>query len=146
MLGTFALSEGYYDAYYLKALKVRRLIREDFIQAFQQVDLILGPTAPHCAFLLEEKIHDPLSLYLCDILTTPASLAGIPGLSVPCGLSPEGLPVGMQILGPPRADGLVLRAARAMEKSPEEPGLSPLAKKAQKRSPKEEKRAGRKKR
>jgi aspartyl-tRNA(Asn)/glutamyl-tRNA(Gln) amidotransferase subunit A len=115
MLGAFALREGYYDAFYLKALKVRRRIQEEFQKAFEEVDLIMGPTAPHVAFPLKEKIQDPLSLYRCDILTAPASLAGIPGLSIPCGLTKAGLPVGLQILGPPLADARVLRAAWTVE-------------------------------
>jgi len=115
ILGTFALSAGYYDAYYTKALKVRNLIRDDFQKAFQKVDLIAGPTTPAQAFGMGDKINDPLKMYLCDVLTTPASLSGIPGVSVPIGLTENGLPVGMQILGPPLGDALVLRAARALE-------------------------------
>ncbi|MFN3695246.1 MAG: Asp-tRNA(Asn)/Glu-tRNA(Gln) amidotransferase subunit GatA, partial [Ignavibacterium sp.] len=98
MLGTFALSAGYYDAYYLRALKVRTLIKEDFEKAFSQVDLILTPTTPSVAFKLGEKSKDPLQMYLSDIYTTSANLAGIPGLNIPVGNNREGLPIGMQIL------------------------------------------------
>jgi aspartyl-tRNA(Asn)/glutamyl-tRNA(Gln) amidotransferase subunit A len=113
MLGAFSLSAGYYDDFYAKAAKVRRLIRMDFEEAFQKVDLIAGPTSPVRAFVLGDRLNDPLAMYRLDSLTTPASLAGIPGISVPC--DGEGLPVGLQILGPARHDGLVLRAAQAFE-------------------------------
>jgi aspartyl-tRNA(Asn)/glutamyl-tRNA(Gln) amidotransferase subunit A len=99
ILGTFVLSSGYYDAYYAKAQKVRRLISEDFDQAFKQVDVVLTPTSPTPAFKLGEKTSDPLSMYLSDIFTLTANLAGIPGMSVPCNRTPDGLPVGMQLLG-----------------------------------------------
>jgi aspartyl-tRNA(Asn)/glutamyl-tRNA(Gln) amidotransferase subunit A len=99
IIGTYALSAGYYEAYYGKASQVRTLIMEDFKQAFQTCDVLLAPVAPTPAFKLGEKLDDPLSMYLSDIFTLPPSLAGIPGLSVPCGFSREGLPIGLQILG-----------------------------------------------
>ncbi len=99
ILGTFALSHGYYDAYYLRAQKVRTLIKNDFIDAFKECDYIITPTSPTAAFRIGEKIDDPLKMYLSDICTISANLAGIPGISVPCGFTKEGLPVGMQILG-----------------------------------------------
>ena len=99
MLGTYALSAGYYDAYYLKAQKVRTLLTRDFEQAFAQVDAIVTPTAPTTAFKLGEKTDDPLSMYLADIYTVTADLVGVPGISIPCGNSPEGLPIGLQIQG-----------------------------------------------
>ncbi len=101
MLGTYALSAGYYDAYYLKALKVRTIIRNDFLEAFKDVDVIITPTTPTPAFKLGEKIDDPLQMYLSDIFTVSVNLAGLPGLSVPVGFNPDGLPIGMQIIGRP---------------------------------------------
>ncbi|MCU6339937.1 hypothetical protein KW823_25820, partial [Enterobacter quasiroggenkampii] len=98
MLGTYALSSGYYDAYYLKAQKVRTLIKRDFDEAFNKFDILLGPTAPTTAFRIGEQINDPLAMYLNDILTIPVSLAGVPAISVPCGLA-DGLPVGLQLIG-----------------------------------------------
>jgi aspartyl-tRNA(Asn)/glutamyl-tRNA(Gln) amidotransferase subunit A len=99
MLGTFALSSGYYDAYYLKALKVRSLIAQDFSKAFEDVDLICTPTSPTAAFRLGEKVDDPLAMYLSDIYTVTINLAGLPGISIPCGFTQGGLPVGLQIIG-----------------------------------------------
>jgi aspartyl-tRNA(Asn)/glutamyl-tRNA(Gln) amidotransferase subunit A len=122
LLGTYVLSAGYYDAWYGRALKVRALLRRDFEAAFEKVDVIVGPTSPTAAFKLGEKADDPVAMYLCDILTTPVSLAGIPGLSVPVGFIEEGgkkLPVGMQIAGPWKADARVLRVARAYEMATE---------------------------
>jgi aspartyl-tRNA(Asn)/glutamyl-tRNA(Gln) amidotransferase subunit A len=116
MLGTYALSSGYKDAYYLKALKVRRLIKQDFDQAFAMCDVIIGPTSPTVAFRIGEKTADPLAMYLSDIYTIGANLAGIPGISVPCGFSKEGLPIGMQILAPAFAEEKLLRAARMYER------------------------------
>ncbi len=98
MIGTYVLSSGYYDAYYLQAQKIRRLIRDDFQQAFDEVDFILGPTTPTTAFKLNEHKDDPVSMYLSDIYTVSANLAGLPGISIPAGFS-DGLPVGMQLLG-----------------------------------------------
>jgi aspartyl-tRNA(Asn)/glutamyl-tRNA(Gln) amidotransferase subunit A len=115
MLGTYALSSGYYDAYYAKAQAVRTLIREDFDRVFQDVDLLVTPVMPTPAFQLGEKIEDPLQMYLSDLYTISASLAGIPAISVPCGLSRKKLPIGMQILGRPFEEDVVLRAARAYE-------------------------------
>jgi aspartyl-tRNA(Asn)/glutamyl-tRNA(Gln) amidotransferase subunit A len=115
MLGTYALSSGYYDAYYLRAQKVRALIARDFSDAFQKVDAILTPTAPTPAFRIGEKSSDPLQMYLADIYTVTGSLAGVPGISVPCGKTKAGLPVGMQIFGPHFREGSVLRLARAFE-------------------------------
>jgi aspartyl-tRNA(Asn)/glutamyl-tRNA(Gln) amidotransferase subunit A len=117
MLGTFALSAGYADQYYNQALKVRRLIRNDFDAAFHEVDVLVGPTAPTPAFRLGEKTSDPLSMYLSDIYTITANLAGIPGVSVPCGFSKSGLPIGMQLLGPAFAEEKLLRTARVFEKA-----------------------------
>ena len=115
MLGTYALSAGYYDAYYNKALKVRRLIKNDFDLAFGQVDVLLCPTAPTTAFGLGEKTADPLTMYLADIYTISANLAGLPGLSIPAGLSAGGLPIGMQLIGPVLSEHLLLRTARMYE-------------------------------
>jgi aspartyl-tRNA(Asn)/glutamyl-tRNA(Gln) amidotransferase subunit A len=115
MLGTYALSAGYYDAYYLKAQKVRTLIARDFVEAFKEVDAIVAPTTPTPAFRLGEKSDDPLAMYLADIFTVPASLAGIPGVSVPCGDSKSGLPIGMQILGRYFEEGAILRLVHALE-------------------------------
>ena len=115
MLGTYALSAGYYDAYYLKAQKVRALIARDFAAAFEQVDLIVTPTSPVPAFRLGERTSDPLQMYLADIFTVTGSLAGVPGISVPCGKTSEGLPVGLQIFGPAFGEEKVLRLAHAFE-------------------------------
>ena len=117
MLGTFCLSAGYADQYYNQALKVRRLIRNDFDAAFKEVDVVLGPTSPTAAFKLGEKTSDPLAMYLSDIYTITANLAGIPGLSVPCGLTKSGLPIGMQLLAPAFAEETLLRTARVFEKA-----------------------------
>ena len=117
MLGTYALSAGYYDAYYLKAQKVRTLLTRDFDQAFKKVDVIAAPTAPTPAFKLGEKVDDPLAMYLADIYTVTANLAGIPGISVPCGESRDGLPIGLQIFGRHFDEATVLRAAGAYEKA-----------------------------
>jgi aspartyl-tRNA(Asn)/glutamyl-tRNA(Gln) amidotransferase subunit A len=117
MLGTYALSAGYYDAYYLRAQKVRSLIARDFANAFQKADVIITPTAPTPAFRLGEKTQDPLQMYLADIYTVTGSLAGVPGISVPCGKTNEGLPVGMQIFGPHFGESRVLQLARTFEKA-----------------------------
>jgi aspartyl-tRNA(Asn)/glutamyl-tRNA(Gln) amidotransferase subunit A len=116
MLGTYALSAGYYDAYYLKALKVRRLIRQDFDRAFEEVDIVVGPTSPTAAFKIGEKTDDPLAMYLSDIYTITANLAGIGGISIPCGFTKTGLPIGLQILAPPFEEERLLRAARMFER------------------------------
>jgi aspartyl-tRNA(Asn)/glutamyl-tRNA(Gln) amidotransferase subunit A len=115
MLGTYALSAGYYDAYYLKAQKVRTLLARDFDEAFQKVDAIVTPTSPTAAFKLGEKVDDPLAMYLADIYTVTADLAGIPGISVPCGETREKLPIGLQILGRHFDEATVLRVAHAYE-------------------------------
>jgi len=119
MLGTFALSAGYYEAYYKKAQQVRTLIRQDFEQAFQQVDVIAAPTAPTPAFKIGEKIDDPLQMYLSDVFTIPVNLAGLPGISIPCGFSSQGLPIGLQIIGKPFDEATVLRVAYAFEQQTE---------------------------
>jgi aspartyl-tRNA(Asn)/glutamyl-tRNA(Gln) amidotransferase subunit A len=116
MLGTFALSAGYADQYYNKALQVRRKIRGDFDAAFKEVDVLLGPTSPTPAFKLGERTADPLAMYLSDIYTITANLAGIPGISIPCGLSREKLPIGMQLLASPFAEETLLRTARVFER------------------------------
>jgi aspartyl-tRNA(Asn)/glutamyl-tRNA(Gln) amidotransferase subunit A len=115
MLGTYALSSGYYDAYYLKAQKVRTLIRRDFEKAFENVDVLLTPTSPTPAFKAGEKADDPLQMYLSDVFTISCNLAGLPGLSLPCGFSSGGLPIGLQIMGRPFEEDRVLGAARAFE-------------------------------
>jgi aspartyl-tRNA(Asn)/glutamyl-tRNA(Gln) amidotransferase subunit A len=116
MLGTYALSSGYKDAYYLKALKVRRLIRDDFDKAFARCDVVMGPTSPTAAFAIGEKSDDPLSMYLADIYTISCNLAGISGISIPCGFTKTGLPIGLQILGAPFEEEKLLRVARMHEK------------------------------
>jgi len=116
MLGTYALSSGYYDAYYLKAAKVRTLIREEFQEAFKKVDVIAGPTSPVLPFKIGERVDDPLQMYLADILTVPVNLAGLPAISIPCGLV-DGLPVGLQIIGDHWQEGKILNTAFAYEKS-----------------------------
>lgn len=115
ILGTYVLSAGYYDAYYLKGQRVRTLIAQDFRDAFLKVDAILTPTSPVPAFRLGERTDDPLQMYLADIYTVTGSLAGVPGISVPCGRTPEGLPVGLQIFGPAFGEGRVLQLAHAFE-------------------------------
>jgi aspartyl-tRNA(Asn)/glutamyl-tRNA(Gln) amidotransferase subunit A len=125
MLGTYALSSGYYDAYYNRALKVRRLIREDFDGAFRRVDVIAGPVAPRPAFRLGELVDDPLAMYLNDIYTLSANLAGLPGISIPCGFSDEGLPIGLQLLAPPFEEERLLRAARMYERETDFSGRLP---------------------
>ena len=115
MLGTYALSSGYYDAYYLKGQKARTLIKSDFDRAFETVDAIVAPTSPTPAFKVGERTADPLQMYLSDVLTTPSSLAGLPGISVPCGLTKGGLPIGLQILAAPFEEGKVLNVAHTFE-------------------------------
>ena len=117
MLGTYALSKGYYDAYYLKAAKVRRLIRQDFESAFEDVDLLLAPTTPGPAFEIGEKSGDPLQMYLSDIFTIACNLAGNCGLSFPCGFTDEGLPIGAQLMGPRWSEDRVLAAAHAYQQA-----------------------------
>ncbi|MDP2920931.1 MAG: Asp-tRNA(Asn)/Glu-tRNA(Gln) amidotransferase subunit GatA [Candidatus Omnitrophota bacterium] len=119
ILGTFALSSGYYDAYYLKALKVRTLIKRDFDEAFKKFDAIVTPTSPTPAFKIGEKISDPLTMYLSDIFTISANLAGIPGISVPCGFTKNNLPIGLQVLGKPFDEETILRVAYNYEQNTE---------------------------
>ena len=118
MLGTYALSSGYYDAYYLKAQKARTLIRQDFDRVFQDVDVLVTPTSPVTAFKIGEMIGDPVQMYLIDVCTLPVNIAGLPGLSVPCGFS-DGLPVGMQLIGPHFSEETLLRTAHAYETATE---------------------------
>ncbi|MGD9518436.1 MAG: amidase family protein, partial [Armatimonadota bacterium] len=116
MLGTYALSAGYYDAYYLKALRVRTLIKRNFDEAWQKYDVLLSPTSPTVAFKVGEKADDPLQMKLADICTIPINLAGIPAASVPCG-EVDGLPVGLQIMGRPFQEDVILRVAYACEQT-----------------------------
>lgn len=117
MIGTYALSAGYYDAYYGKAQAVRTLIKADFDKAFEQVDVIAAPVAPTTAFKLGQNIDDPLQMYLCDVLTLSASLAGVPGLSVPCGYDGAGMPIGLQLIGPAFREEMILRVGDAYERT-----------------------------
>src|SRR5690606_8866033 len=116
MVGTYALSAGYYDAYYLQAQKIRRLIKNDFLAAFEQVDVILSPTSPIPAFRIGEKIDDPVSLYLTDIYTITANLAGVPGVALPAGFADD-LPVGMQLLGPYFSEPRLLNVAHQYQQA-----------------------------
>ena len=116
MLGTYALSAGYYDAYYLKAQRVRTIIRREFMDVFERFDALVMPTSPSVAFKLGEKTQDPVQMYLNDILTMPANIAGIPAISVPCGLS-DGLPVGLQVMGKPMGEEMILRVAHNYEQA-----------------------------
>jgi aspartyl-tRNA(Asn)/glutamyl-tRNA(Gln) amidotransferase subunit A len=115
LLGTFALSSGYHDAYYGRAQKVRALLARDFAAAFRDVDAILSPTSPEPAFALGAKTEDPLAMYLADVFTVPASLAGLPAVSVPAGFSADSLPIGMQFVGPADSEPLLFALARAVE-------------------------------
>lgn len=117
MIGNYALSAGYYDAYYLKALKVRTLVQQDYTEAFKTVDVIMAPTAPTPAFKIGEMIADPLQMYLQDVCTVPLNLAGLPGISIPCGKSSKGLPIGLQIIGKPLAEETLIRTAYTYEQS-----------------------------
>ncbi|NLI32663.1 MAG: Asp-tRNA(Asn)/Glu-tRNA(Gln) amidotransferase subunit GatA, partial [Deltaproteobacteria bacterium] len=125
MLGTYVLSAGYYDAYYKKASQVRTLITKDFLDVFKQCDVLLTPVSPIPAFKVGEKSDDPLQMYLSDVFTLPASLAGIPGISLPCGFTSEGLPVGLQILGPHFREDLILRVAYQYEHATPELRVKP---------------------
>ena len=134
MLGTYALSAGYYEAYYQKAQAVRMLIRRDYDEAFARVDVVATPTAPTAAFGLGEKMHDPMAMYLADILTVGPSLAGLPAISVPCGFSRASLPIGLQLVGRPFDEETLFAAAGAHERAtrwhaaePPAAGLPPLA-------------------
>ncbi len=115
MIGTYVLSAGYYDAYYLKASKVRTLIKEDYLRAFEQADVLMGPTVPSLPFLQGDKIADPLEMYLSDVYTVTANLAGIPGVATNCAYTPEGVPIGLQLLGPHFKEGRLLRVAHVLE-------------------------------
>ena len=119
MLGTYALSSGYYDAYYKKAQQVRRLIADDFNRAFEKVDVLLSTTSPTTAFKLGEKANDPLSMYLTDISTIGANLAGIPALSIPCGFDSNGLPIGLQLSSKALSESLLLNTAFNFERETE---------------------------
>jgi aspartyl-tRNA(Asn)/glutamyl-tRNA(Gln) amidotransferase subunit A len=116
MLGTYALSAGYYEAYYGQAQKVRTLIIRDYEKAFQSFDVLVSPTSPTTAFRIGERANDPLAMYLSDVFTIPANLAGVPGISIPCGLDEAGLPVGLQVTAPVLGEALVLRVAHALER------------------------------
>jgi aspartyl-tRNA(Asn)/glutamyl-tRNA(Gln) amidotransferase subunit A len=120
MLGTYALSAGYYDAYYGKALKVRRLIADDFARAYEGADILLTPTAPTVAFPFGAKTDNPLAMYLCDVYTIPSPLAGHPAISVPFGTGQDGLPVGVQVLAPALGEPLMYRAAAVLETAAKE--------------------------
>jgi aspartyl-tRNA(Asn)/glutamyl-tRNA(Gln) amidotransferase subunit A len=116
LLGTYALSAGYHDKYYLKALKVRTLVKQDFDKALANVDVLMGPTMPAPAFKIGEKIDDPLSLYLADVNTVPINLAGVPSISVPCGLADD-MPVGLQIIGKHFDENTIIKAAYSFEQN-----------------------------
>jgi len=115
LIGTYALSAGYSDAYYKKAQKVRTLIRKDFDNAFKKVDILLTPTCPTTAFLKGDFVNDPLSMYLSDLLTVPANLAGLPAISIPCGFDTKGLPIGLQLIGNVLEENKILNAANIFE-------------------------------
>jgi aspartyl-tRNA(Asn)/glutamyl-tRNA(Gln) amidotransferase subunit A len=115
MIGTYVLSSGYKDAYYVKALKVRRLVKHDFDDAFARCDVVMGPTTPTAAFAIGAKSDDPLAMYLSDVYTVSCNLAGLPGLSLPCGFTKTGLPIGLQLLAPPFEEEKLLRIARMFE-------------------------------
>jgi aspartyl-tRNA(Asn)/glutamyl-tRNA(Gln) amidotransferase subunit A len=118
MLGTYALSAGYYDAYYLKAQQARTLLRRDFDQAWEQVDVIACPTSPVVAFKIGQKVEDPLQMYLTDVFTVSLNLVGLCGISVPCGFSDK-MPVGLQLMGPALGESIILRAAYAYQQATE---------------------------
>jgi aspartyl-tRNA(Asn)/glutamyl-tRNA(Gln) amidotransferase subunit A len=115
MLGTYVLSAGYYDAYYRKGQKVRRLIQQDFFNAFKEFDCLITPTSPTTAFKAGEKADNPLEMYLSDVYTTSANLAGIPGISIPCGTDNQGLPIGLQVLGQQFDESTILKVADFLE-------------------------------
>jgi aspartyl-tRNA(Asn)/glutamyl-tRNA(Gln) amidotransferase subunit A len=127
MLGTYVLSHGYYDAYYLKGLKLRTLIKQDFDRAFAKCDVVLTPTAPTAPFKFGEKTQDPLQMYLSDIFTISANLAGIPAISQPCGFTGGGLPIGMQLMAPAFQEARLLSVAHAYEQATEWHRKSPVA-------------------
>ena len=115
MLGNFVLSSGYYDAYYQKALKAKKLIQESFFEAFDKFDMILGPVAPTTALKIGESLSDPLKMYLGDIYTVMINIAGVPSMSVPCGFDKDNMPIGMQIIGKPFCEAEIMNAAKAFE-------------------------------
>ena len=115
MLGNYVLSSGYYDAYYLKALKVRTLVKEDCAKAFEKCDLLISPTSPTTAFKFGEKSKDPLTMYMSDVFTVAANIAGLPAISIPCGKSAKGLPIGVQLMGPAFSEGEIFNAAEYYE-------------------------------
>lgn len=117
LIGTYVLSSGYYDAYYIKAQKARTVIRQDYLDAFKNVDVIVGPVTPTTAFKLGEKVDDPLQMYLSDILTIPANLAGLPAMSLPCGFGGDGLPIGLQVIGKPLDEATMIQVAHAYEQA-----------------------------
>jgi aspartyl-tRNA(Asn)/glutamyl-tRNA(Gln) amidotransferase subunit A len=117
MIGTYALSSGYYDAYYGQAQKVRTLIARDFETVFEHCDLVIGPTSPTTAFGIGERMDDPLAMYASDILTIPVNLAALPGISIPSGLAADGLPVGFQLIGPAFSENRILSAAWTLEQA-----------------------------
>jgi aspartyl-tRNA(Asn)/glutamyl-tRNA(Gln) amidotransferase subunit A len=117
MIGTYALSAGYYDAYYLKAQKVRTLIKQDFEAAFQEVDALVCPTSPTTAFTAGSKVDDPISMYLSDLMTIPVNLAGLPGISIPCGFDAAGLPIGLQLIGNVLQEQTLFEMAYAYEQA-----------------------------
>ena len=125
MIGTYALSAGYYDAYYLKAQKVRTLIRREFDAAFERFDVLLAPTSPTPAFRIGEKVDDPLAMYLSDVCTLPVNIAGVPGMSIPCGFE-DGLPIGLQIIGKPFDEATIFRAGYAYQQATELAPASPI--------------------
>ena len=124
LLGTYALSSGYYDAYYLKAQQVRSLIRQDFVKVFNDVDIVIAPSTPTVAFPLGDKISDPVQMYLNDIFTIPANIAGIPAISIPAGLI-KNMPIGMQLMGPHHSEKTLLRVAYAYEQASNHGFLKP---------------------
>ena len=126
MLGTFVLSSGYYDAYYKKAQQMRTLIRDDFQKAFEKYDLLLAPTAPDTAWKFGEKSADPVQMYAADICTVSINIAGLPALSMPCGLDKNGLPIGLQLIGKPMGDGDILEAGYAFEQNGSFQKIKPL--------------------
>ena len=117
LIGAYVLSAGFYDAYYIKAQKVRRLVSEDFLNTFTNVDVLLTPTTPSAAFAIGEKMDNPITMYMNDIFTVPASLAGLPAISIPVSLNADGLPLGLQLIGKPFDEKTILRVADAMETS-----------------------------
>ena len=125
MIGTYVLSAGYYDAYYVKAMKLRTLILKDFQEAFKSVDILLTPTAPSAAFAPGKKMDDPIQMYMNDVFTVPASLAGLPAMSIPSGLSDEGLPLGLHLIAKPFDEEMLFRFGGVMEEAADFNGSPP---------------------